>query len=152
MLSDIYVVSANVKWSSERLVLFSYRATLFTPSFRRRRVINRESTLERVSALFSLRTHTAHTHTQKEWEEEERRGGQLPWNNARQNLTVTLLWEICGYNAKNPLDDRALGLEWKAAKGESACSLFPISNRPFVVLTHPLHLPGSRRTFSDANE
>lgn len=54
------------------------------------------------------------------------------------------IWRLPSYGKsagtmqKNPLDDRALGLEWKAAKGESACSLFPISNRPSVVLTHPL--------------
>lgn len=44
-------------------MLFSYRATPFTPSFRRRRIINRESPLKRVSTLFSFTYTRAHTHT-----------------------------------------------------------------------------------------
>jgi len=131
------------------LTLFSYCAILFTPSFRRRRVINRESTLERVSTLFSLRTHA------RIYGERERRKREKS-----DSFCETMpgeIWRLPSYGKsagtmqKNPLDDRALGLEWKAAKGESACSLFPISNRPSVVLTRPLSLPGSRRTFSDAN-
>lgn len=132
-------------------MLFSYRATLFTPSFRRRRVINRESTLERVSTLFSLRTHT------RAYREGMRRRGE----ERRRRATASV--KQCqaksdGYPPMGNLrvqckkSSRRQGTWIRMKSGERRERLLPFPNLESPLLTHPLRLPGSRRTFSDANE
>lgn len=121
------------------MTLFSYRATPFTLSFRRRRVINRESTSEQVSTLFSLRTHARiHTEGEKRGGEERRRAaasvkqcpaksdGYPPMGNLRVQCKKS---------------SRRQGTWIRMKSGERRERLLPFPNleSPLpVVLTHPL--------------